>query len=217
MYFTDLLSARLRVAGLMLALGCASACSPATEAQSAQPATPAEASPAASTPASADFDPLPPDLAACAPPAAATPWTETGRTRGADGAEYVLIEPAGTAVSTEFDMAVLRVADDGCAGDRVEQRFAYPMSERFEALEDYDTWNALRDQGFAWHLGKVGSAEALADLYRARMGPALSDCPHHPEPGAVCIPPWIAQNLRDRGIEIARSAGEDPMNNPENQ
>lgn len=167
---------------------------------------PAESDPASvsdTAPAPVAFDPLPSHIAACAPPERGTPWTETGRTHSPDNVEYVLIEPVGAARTTEFDPVVLRMGEAACVASRVEPMYGGVLDGGFDTL-DYQTWSSLRDQSFAWHVGKVGSARAFADLYRAEMGPNLTDCPSGQDTG-TCLQTWRAQQFRDRGIEVARS------------
>ncbi len=150
-------------------------------------------------------EPVSAALAACLPPAGVTPWTLTGRTRQADGAEFALAEPAGTAQTTEFDPVVVRLFPDGtCEGARIEPQYGSLLADIEGGGPDGDAWVDLRHQSFQWHAEQVGGPEGFATLFRAQFGPDLTDCPLDGDTGA-CLPAWRAQQFRDAGVAVARS------------
>lgn len=204
---------RAACAALLLAL---SACG--RDAAPVQASNPADAPPAGVRPQAGAASPgaardtvpasgaLPPRLAACAvTDGDAAAWSEVGRTAWrAD--TLVLVEKDGSALvegdpMSEWAATFLHLSGGACHAHSLAGPDALNPADLPPTGDP--AWDALLDQSFAWHVRTAGSAQALADAYRAHLNSTLAECPASGE-GYDCVLPWAAERFRRAGVAVGR-------------
>lgn len=136
------------------------------------------------------------ELAHCAPKTDGPPWVETGRV---DDQNRSIVMLAHADDPTNLEGALVLLAEGSCQADLLGPNVSASAGSGMPRPND-GAYARLVDQDFQWRVARSGGVERLANALVEGDADHIEEC----APGAYagCVPTWLADRLRSRGMRV---------------